>query len=607
MAAGERRQGGWLWRLALLAVLAAAPALEAADAAWRTVAFQWRGPRRPPPALVILDVDEASLSLVDRLAPEEIAASPLWRRMAAPWPWSRSLQAELAALVLEQGARQVVFTLLYPQASRFGPEDDRAFLERLQPWRHRVVLPAGYGLDPDQASGFELLQLRRPVYALGRVGLDALLEGPGGGIEAIPGRRWQQQALAGLPDPHPPALAYAASGRLPPLHDRGIDFPGPAGSVPVVSAWQVQQQHPGFWRDRIVVFGRTPSRLSDRRQSPFGPLSSVELQAAALATVLQDRGFQSPPAALAVLLLLGWGTVRLGLLVRPPQAAGTATLALVLASLAVGAAALAWFAGWWLPVTALVAAPLVGGGGRAFGQWLQESRQRAYLHQVLARRVSPSLLADILREPGPLGTQLGGSRARCAVLFVDLIGFTPLSDQLQPQALFALLNRYFEAIATAVIAENGLLDKFIGDGLMAEFGVPRSRGEAAEALAAVRAALAMHTALERLNVELAARGEPTLRQGIGIHVGEVIAGNLGSSQRLEFTVVGATVNLASRLEGLTRRFPAFPVLISGAVLALLPDQLDVEPLGEHLLKGWPHPIAVYGVRGIGISPQSAAS
>jgi adenylate cyclase len=314
--------------------------------------------------------------------------------------------------------------------------------------------------------------------------------------------------------------------------------------------------------------------------------------------VLQGRGFRAAPGPVALLLLLGWAGVGLGLLGRPSTAMATAGTSLLLALAALLAAALAWWAGWWVPVTALVAVPLLGGGSRALSQWRGEGRERAYLHQVLARRISPALLDDILREPGPLGTQLGGSRVRCAVLFTDLVGFTPLCARLEPAALFALLNRYFEVIAAVVITENGLLDKFIGDSLMAEFGVPRSRGDAEEALAAVRAALAMQAALERLNAELLSRGEPTLRQGIGIHVGEVIAGNLGSSQRLEFTVVGATATLASRIEGLSRDFPAFPALISGAVLDLLPDRLDVEPLGEHRLKGWPHPIAVYGLRGL---------
>lgn len=585
------------WGLLFLAALAAAPWFDVGDGVLRTAAFRLRGPRRPPPELVILDVDEASVSLPERLTPQELARSPLWRQMGA-WPWPRALQAELAALVLRQGARQVVFTLLYSQPSSYGPADDQAFLARLAPWRERVVLVVGYSAEDDPSAGLELVKLHQPVYHLGRVGLDALLEGPTGALEAIPGRRWQQEALAGLPTPHPPALAFAAARRRPSLAPLGLDYPGPAGTVPVVPAWQVEQQPAGFWHNRVVVFGRTPSRLADRRSSPFGPLTAVELQAVALATVLEGHGFHHLPLGAAAVLLVGWGVLGLLVLCRPAVAVGTGAAALLLALAGIGIGALGWLAGWWLPVTALVLAPLLGGGSRALGQWLAESRERAYLRQVLARRVSPALLADILREPGPLGTQLGGSRVCCAVLFTDLVGFTALSARLEPAPLFALLNRYFEAVAAAVIAEDGLVDKFIGDSLMAEFGVPRSRGAAEDALAAVRAALAMQVALEQLNRELAQQQRSPLRQAIGIHVGELIAGNLGSSQRLEFTVVGATVNLASRLVGLANRFPAFPALISDAVVELLPGLLDVQPLGAHWLKGWPEPVAVFGLRGL---------
>lgn len=588
-------QRGWV--LLLLAPLAAASWLEPFDGLLRSAAFRLRGPRRPPPELVILDVDEASVSLAERLTSQEIARSELWRRMG-PWPWPRALQAEVAALALKQGARRVVFTLLYSQSSAYGASDDQAFRSLLLPWRDRVVLAAGYGVEVDPALGVDVVRLRLPIHALGAVGLDALLEAPSGVLEAIPGRRWQMEALAGLPQPHPPALAFVAARRPPPLDPLGLDFPGPAGTVPVVPAWQVEQQPPGFWRDRIVVFGRTPSRLSDRRPSPFGPLTSVELQAAALATVLQGGGFRALPPLAAVLLLVSWGLLALLLLRRPGMAGGTVIAALFLALAGLGVGALAWMMGLWLPVAALLLAPLLGGSSRSLGQWLEESRERAYLRQVLARRVSPALLADILREPGPLGTQLGGSRTRCAVLFTDLVGFTALSAQLEPAPLFALLNRYFEGIAAAVIAENGLVDKFIGDSLMAEFGVPRSRGAAEDALAAVRAALAMQVALEQLNQELTQQNRAPLRQGIAIHVGELIAGNLGSSERLEFTVVGATVNLASRLVGLASQFPTFAALVSGAVVELLPGQLDVQALGEHELRGWPEPVAIFGLRGL---------
>lgn len=595
-----------LWGLALALPLLAAPWCGAADAQWRSWFFQWRGPRpldeaRTP---VLLAVDQASLALDQLLTPQERQASPLWRRMGS-WPWPRALQADLAATVLERGAARVVFNVVLASPSRFGVADDRAFERRLAPWRQQVVLAAS--LAGSEQVGLMQTDLQRPVYTgFHRWGLTELVQSPQGITEAIPGRRWLQQALADFPPPQPVPLAYAALGRSVPADPRWIDLPGPAGSLPQVPAWRLLEVPPTFWRGRTVVFGATAPALGGQQETPFGPLSGAELQTAALASLLQGTARQTLPAPVAAGLLLAWGLAAALALRRGGSATATAAVAISLAAAGLLLAGMAWSGGWLLPVTALVAAPLLGGGVRGYGQWRRESRERHYLHDLLAKRVSPTLLRDILREPGPLWTQVGGSRARCVVLFTDLVGFTPLSAQLEPPELFALLNRYFEAIAAAVIAEQGLLDKFIGDALMAEFGVPRSRGDAAEALAAVRAALAMRASLERLNGELAAAGQPGLRQGIGLHFGEVIAGNLGSSQRLEFTVIGASVNVASRLEGLTRQFPEHPILISGALLELLPDQLEVEPLGAHPLKGWPEPVAVYGLIGLRDGGKQAA-
>jgi len=214
---------------------------------------------------------------------------------------------------------------------------------------------------------------------------------------------------------------------------------------------------------------------------------------------------------------------------------------------------------------------------------------------VLSRRVSPTLMDDMVQSGETVWTKLGGRKARCVVLFTDLVGFTARSSTLEPAALFTLLNRYFEAIAEPVLREQGLLDKFIGDSLMAEFGVPHHRGDKQEALAAVRAALTMRDNLTQLNQELQLDGQEPLAQGIGLHFGEVMAGNLGSSHRLEYTVIGATVNVASRLEGLTRRFDQHSILISGELRELLGDAVEVIDLGPQMVKGWPEPIQVFSL------------
>ena len=584
---------GPIWSLALGLPLLLSPWLGGVDSQWSVLFFQLRGQRPAPADPVLLAVDADSLALDQLLTAAERRASPLWRRMGS-WPWPRELQADLAVAVLEQGARQVVFNIVLAGPSRFGPADDAAFQRRLAPWRQRVVLAASYGTS--EQGELEQAHLQMPVYPFPRVGLTALLLSPQGLVQAIPGRRWLEENLADFAPPHPAPLADVAAGRPMSQAPVGIDFTGPAARLPQVPAWQVLQQPQGFWRGRTVLIGATAPELGDQQETPFGPQSGAQVQAAALATVEQQRGFRAMPGPWLGLLLGGWPLLAGGLLRRGRDAGATAAIAVAMAVAGVTVSGLGWaLVHSLMPVTFLVATPLLGGGLRAWGQWRQESRERAYLHQILARKVSANLLRDILREPGPIWTQVGGSRARCVVLFTDLVEFTPMGAHLQPSELFTLLNRYFEVIAAAVIAEDGLLDKFIGDALMADFGVPRSRGDEVEAVAAVRAALAMRSSLAQLNAELVAAGRPPLRQGIGLHFGEVMAGNLGSSQRQEFTVIGLSVIVASRLQGLSRQFPDTPILISGELLALLPDQVKVKPLGSHRLKGLPDPVDVYGL------------
>lgn len=607
---GSRPGGAWLWLAALLLpLLAASPPLAttpparllvALDSELKAWAFRLRGRRPAPQEPLILAIDADSLAAADLFSPAERAAAPLLRAMG-PWPWPRAVQAELAAWVLERGAALVVFNLVHSQPSRFGPEDDRAFVTRLAPWRERLVLPVSFMRD-DQA-GVEQRRLNRPHQVEGwpqarlpRLGLTTVLQSPQGLSEAIPGDNWLRENLEGFARPWPLPLAFAAAGGSPPRTPLAIDFPGPAGTITRVPAWRVPETGAAIWRGRTVVIGVTTADLGDQQETPFGPQSGTDIEAAALATVLSGTGRLPLDGASRSALLLLWGLTCWALLRRGSHSRLSLSLALALAAGGLAAAACAWgLARRELPSSALLLAPLLAGSVRAGGQGLREQRERAYLHQLLARRISPTLLQDILREPGPIWTQVGGSRCRCVVLFTDLVGFTTISSRLEPADLFSLLNRYFEAIASAVIEQQGLVDKFIGDALMAEFGVPRSRGDASEALAAANAALAMQERLRELNRSLEQQGLPPLRQGIGLHVGEVIAGNLGSSQRLEFTVIGATVNLACRLEALTRQFPEHPILVSAELRALLPAEWPLLELGEQRVKGWPDPIRVYAL------------
>jgi len=385
--------------------------------------------------------------------------------------------------------------------------------------------------------------------------------------------------------------------------DDGIDFIGPAGHIPVIPAWMVESMPEDSWIGQQVIIGATAPSLGDQLETPFGQVSGSEVLYAALAGELEGRGFRRPEQAALIGLLILWGLIGLWRLGTGGAAATTVKTSLGLTAFAAGGTVLAWCTGLWLPGAALMLSPLLGGSVRASVQFRRESRQRRFLHSVLSRRVSPTLMDDMVRSGETIWTQLGGRKTRCVVLFTDLVGFTARSSTLEPSALFTLLNRYFEAIAGPVLKEQGLLDKFIGDSLMAEFGVPHHRGDKEEALAAVRAALQMRDNLQQLNEELQLDGQEPLSQGIGLHFGEVMAGNLGSSHRLEYTVIGATVNVASRLEGWTRQFDNHSILISGELRDLLGDSVEVTDLGAQKLKGWPNPMRVFALQKLAHGPS----
>ena len=206
----------------------------------------------------------------------------------------------------------------------------------------------------------------------------------------------------------------------------------------------------------------------------------------------------------------------------------------------------------------------------------------------------PAAVADQAMKIDEL--RLGGSRVSVAVLFSDLRSFTSSSESADPADVVQQLNEYFECMVKHIEGQGGVVDKYIGDSIMAVFGIPTARAD--DAARAVKAAFQMQEALEGLNSKRAARGLPRLAHGIGVHYGPVIAGNIGTAQRAQYTVIGDTVNVAARLEAATKEHGT-PVLLSSALVeASAPDRASV--FAHALDNGGtpplspPHPIAVKG-------------
>jgi adenylate cyclase len=234
----------------------------------------------------------------------------------------------------------------------------------------------------------------------------------------------------------------------------------------------------------------------------------------------------------------------------------------------------------------------------SFNQMSVGLAERDRVRDLLGKVVSPEVAAELLRKD----VTLGGEEREVTVLFSDLRNFTSLSERLRPQQMLEILNRYFTSMSAIIEKHGGVVDKFMGDALMALFGAPLANPDDADR--AMHAAIEMGAALDDLNREWNERGLPTIGVGIGINSDVVVAGNMGSKTRLNYTVIGDGVNLASRLQGLTKT-PEYEarIIISSSTLSKAKERYRTRALGEVSVKGKQHPTEIFALLGCESRPE----
>ena len=345
------------------------------------------------------------------------------------------------------------------------------------------------------------------------------------------------------------------------------------------------------WRLPVKLLARDPGRLAADKDDPSGRLAynqpGVLVHLQALRSLL-GPGLLRPLPPWAHWLLCAAAV--LVVFVRAPPAAMAASA--VLAPAIAVAANLASIVAMQLllPVASIIISFWLALAARGVFDAVEAAVERLRLQNSFMGQVSPAVLEEMLK--GNLSPGVSGHEAEICVLFSDVRDFTTLSEKLPPEVVTTVLQRYFDRMVHAVHRYEGTVDKFIGDGMMVLFGAPNKSPDPCGD--AVRCALAMMDELDRLNADFEREGLPTLTIGIGVNYGTATVGYIGSSVRHNYSAIGDAVNVAARVEGLTKELGR-KIIITGSVVARIGEGFNFDPLGDHKVKGH-SPVEVWGIR-----------
>jgi len=400
------------------------------------------------------------------------------------------------------------------------------------------------------------------------------------------------------------AQRFGAHVQAPPAADLTyIDFQGPKEMYPVLPIEQMFV--PKLWNskafeggnvfsNKIVIVGPIAEIFHDTHETPFGTTAGPEVQAQLIAALLHNSFIQPTSRttdvileicmvvlALAVCLFIANVFLKVLLLLIP-----TAIFFVTSQMLFSHDEILLNMTG---PLFCLIG---TGSFGIIF-QYALEQFERRRTKTVLERYVSKNVAKTILEDKRSFMDSLSGRKQTVAILFSDIRGFTSMTEAVEPEQLVAQLNEYFQEMVGKVLKEGGTLQKFIGDAIMAAWGDTHSEGAAEDSRRAVSAALQMRQGLIKLNEQWKETADrPKLATGIGINLGDVIVGNIGHPQRMEFTVLGDGVNLAARLESCTKQFHT-DILIGATIEALTREHFIFRTVGLITVKGKTKPVEVF--------------
>ena len=581
------------------------------------------------PDFLFVGIDQSSLNM-PALVGEEAnnRAFQLMTSKSFQDGWSREIWALFLERVVEAGARLVIFDLIFDKP-RDGDEKFRAALER---YREHVVLGANFDFSQvSETGGFAQLVVPHsglippPQIDDDRVGyVNFFADRLDQKVRSVRYTITDMQ-LAQMPaqaqEPAREAMSARAMEKIGRAQNvpRDLDAhlirfcaldayePLPLYQIFDAKFWKQNYGDGSFFKGKIIVVGPSAQVLHDFVDTPMspqtpGPTMHLHSLAAGLDhDFLRNTAVRTDLILVCVFGVLAWALV--AYLRRPLLS----ILLMVIITLAyLGAVRLFYDRSGLLVLTVPVLSNFLISGGFSLGfEYALERIEKLRTRRTLERYVSKNLVKEILENPDSYYHSLLGVRVPATMLFSDLVGFTTLSEKADPEELVKQLNEYLTQMTTVVFKNGGTLDKFIGDAVMCVWGNVKSFGVQEDAKCAARTAIGMRRELQKLNDGWREEGRMGLGMGIGINQGEVVVGNIGSHERMDPTVIGDAVNLASRLEGLTRIY-GVDILIGATAAEFVRDEFHLKSVARAQVKGKTAPVDVFtliGSRNDNVDPE----
>jgi adenylate cyclase len=541
----------------------------------------------PAVPIIIVGIDESSFSEINQ-----------------QWPWPRSMHARLVDALHEAGASVIAFDVTFFEPDSRGPAEDEALAAAIKR-AGNVVL--GADLFSSSNEKFGLAGRMDPLHIFLDAGAHSALisvsNDPDSGLRRIPdfSDAFFREVIRTYArrNPGAPADVTIAPGSM-------IRFVGPDHTFPYVSYYQALKPNEflpkGIFKDRIVMIGRdvkvateVGAQQVDMFITPYLQythqlMPGVEVHANMIDGSMTGRNIYPMPtvAYLALTVLM---TLLAGIAMREWQPLRSLLLVMGLViALTAASYALFDYGNYWVKGAAPIAGMVmvyIANGGLAF---LLEQRRKQEIKRAWSFYVSPAVVNQMIEHPDQL--VLGGQKREVTLMFTDLAGFTSISEKLTPEQVSHLLNRHLTEMTRIVIAHGGTVDKFIGDAVMAFWGAPLDDPD--QAKNACEAARDMQKKMQSLRTELQAEGLPEVFMRIGLHTGPAVVGNMGSEERFDYTAIGDTVNLASRLEGANKAYGT-DILLSEATASRLNGALPLRVVDNVKVKGKLEPVEVFTI------------